>query len=242
MARRPLGVSTLRHSSNLGRKNSSSVLSMEFEKMIHESSPWKDRLRQDADLIDKWASKTMVSERRSFLIEQKVFLAAYAIRKLAESGKLSSSFRDRTVKCSEYSTIPGKKTDNWALLNFDKIYDFEKGNSTNISVKFLIDTIIHSILFVENISDDLSITDFFVTSDKNSAKLWLVDIGAFTKLMRIVSEDYPSSVRRVFDSNLSDWLIWRGNGDPPPQIKAKFDAALSVTARKSMGVNAKSKN
>ncbi|KRE15072.1 hypothetical protein ASE63_17700 [Bosea sp. Root381] len=57
--------------------------------MIHESAPWKAHLVRDARLIERWAAKPKHSERRSFLIERKVFLAAYAMRKLDDGIKLS---------------------------------------------------------------------------------------------------------------------------------------------------------
>lgn len=41
--------------------------------MIHESAPWKSHLLRDAALIERWAAKPGHSERRSFIIERKVF-------------------------------------------------------------------------------------------------------------------------------------------------------------------------
>ncbi|HEV7334488.1 MAG TPA: hypothetical protein VGO06_00860 [Bosea sp. (in: a-proteobacteria)] len=58
--------------------------------MIHQSAPWKAHLIRDAHLIERWAAKPNHSERRSFLIERTVFLAAYAMRKLDEDIKLST--------------------------------------------------------------------------------------------------------------------------------------------------------
>ena len=56
--------------------------------MIWESYPWKNQLIADAAIIKRWASKTQHTQRRSMLIERKVFLAAYIIRKLDDDYKL----------------------------------------------------------------------------------------------------------------------------------------------------------
>ena len=73
-------------------------------RMIWESGPWKDRLLSDADLLERWAAKQSVTERRSYLLEQKIFISAYAIRKLFESEKVSSSFFDRSEHCVKFDS------------------------------------------------------------------------------------------------------------------------------------------
>jgi len=62
--------------------------------MISESAPWKDHLALDANLIERWAAKPRSTARRSYIIEQKVFLTAYAMRKLLEGEKLSNSLEN----------------------------------------------------------------------------------------------------------------------------------------------------
>jgi hypothetical protein len=78
--------------------------------MIWESGPWKDALLADADLLDRWANKPKATERRSLLIERKIFLAAYSIRKLLEALKLSSNFSDRSFRCFTYPAISNRIT------------------------------------------------------------------------------------------------------------------------------------
>jgi hypothetical protein len=67
--------------------------------VINESWPWKRRLAKDADIIERWAAKPKITDRRSFLLEEKIFLAAYAMRKLVEANKLSSSFEGSSINC-----------------------------------------------------------------------------------------------------------------------------------------------
>jgi hypothetical protein len=121
--------------------------------MILESWPWKQRLLNDADLIERWARKGP-TERRSFMIEQKVFLAAYAMRKLSEARKLSSSFSERVIKCQIYAACkePITIADNHKI---DEVYDLDNPKRRTIAAKSLLDLIIHSFIFAEVVDDEI---------------------------------------------------------------------------------------
>jgi hypothetical protein len=93
--------------------------------MIHESGPWKERLAKDAEILDRWSQKANVSERRSALIEQKIFLAAYSMRKLYEAEKLSSSFDTTNVRCEVFKALPGKTLTKRHRDTFTQVYDLQ---------------------------------------------------------------------------------------------------------------------
>jgi hypothetical protein len=112
--------------------------------MIWESGPWKDLLLNDAALLERWSAKASVTDRRSMLIERKVFLAAYTIRKLYEAQKLSTSFRDRSVRCWTYPAISNRITH--LSVGLDKLYDFGCAEQRVIAARDLIDLIILSYL------------------------------------------------------------------------------------------------
>jgi hypothetical protein len=67
--------------------------------MIWESGPWKNELLANARLLEQYAKSKRRSERRSFGVERTIFLSTYVMRKLWESGKLSSSWEKRKVPC-----------------------------------------------------------------------------------------------------------------------------------------------
>jgi len=191
--------------------------------MIHESAPWKDRLAKDAALVARWASKTRHSERRSVLIEQKVFLAAYVMRKLLEAGKLSSSFDGLALQIDAIPLRPGKRVDRHSRYDLPGLYDFDRTTRKNVAAPVLLDLIIHSLIFAEVAREDDSIEGFFVTSDRKSSALWMVEIDRFIALMRSVANDYPSSVRFVRNAETGESAEWRGAGEPPAQIGAKMN-------------------
>lgn len=194
--------------------------------MIWESAPWKEKLLADADLLERWSTKKRISQRRSFLVEQRVFLAAYAIRKLIEAGKLSSSFEGRAMECQTFSAV----SDYITVKNSHRIhelYDLECPIKRVISAMDLINVIIHSFIFSEALGDDDSIDGFFVTSDRKRYDcLWWVDVGQYIRLMREVGHDYPACSHAVFDDEKNEWVEWRGTGNPPPYIEEKLNATI----------------
>jgi len=201
--------------------------------MIYESAPWKNSLAKDVATIERWARKLKVTERRSVLIEQKVFLAAYCMRKLAQAGKLSSAFDGLGLRCRISPLREGKKVDKFNAHRFTELYDFEKSVSSNISAPALLDMLIHSLIFSESAEENQAITGFFVTSDRHRSNVWFIKIDEFIKLMRDVSEDYPSEVHFVRNLETEEYIEWRGKTPPPLQIRSKMDRLLEGVAKQA---------
>lgn len=203
--------------------------------MIHDSAPWKDALARDAGLIDRWAKKSGLSDRRSLIIEQKVFVAAYAMRKMAEAGKLSTSFNNFTVLCEASPLIKGQHIDRYNAHQFLKLYDLESMTRKAIAAPVLLDILIHSLLFSEALDEDDLVMGFFVTSERQKSTVWLVPLDSFTKLMRHVAEDYPSQARVVRNPLTGEYMEWKGHGEPPPEIQAKMDRIVQSNRTPNSG-------
>ena len=183
--------------------------------MIHESHPWKTQLAKDADLIERWAAKPRSSERRSFLIEQKVFLAAYAMRKLDDATKLSTDLLASRMPVLRFPPV----RDGYSVVDshkFDEFFDLEKPEKVDLKRRRLLDVLIHSLVFVEMLGETDVMEAFLVTSDQEQAKgLIQVDIATFVELMRLASADYPKSVRFTLDAASGRWGKWAGRGGGP---------------------------
>jgi hypothetical protein len=199
--------------------------------MISESWPWKQQLLKDADLIDRWASK--VSTRRSFLIEKKVFLSAYAMRKLFDAEKLSSNLNGRNVSAQRYDPIPEKKMTWWTTQSFHQVFNLQVPVRCSVPVRDVLNLIIHSRVFAEAIysETDLRVQGFFLNSDNNDDKLWRIPIAAFTALMRIVGKDNPTTAYFEFDRQAGKHRTWRGNGSPIPNIADTLERARDGNTR-----------
>jgi len=183
--------------------------------MIHDSHPWKTQLARDANLIERWAAKPRRSERRSFLIEQKVFLAAYTMRKLDDAAKTSTDLLASSMSVSRFpSTRAGFS--GATSHRFDDFFDLKMPARVDLRRRRLLDLLIHSVVFVEVLCDAETYDAFLVTSDYEQAKgLVQVEIAAFVDLMRLAATDHPTAIRRTLDSSTGQWRIWTGQGDPP---------------------------
>jgi hypothetical protein len=196
--------------------------------MIYESAPWRILLLKDAKLLDVWAEKFEDTPRRSFLVEQKIFLAPYAMRKLVEARKLSSSFEGKTLRCKVFPARDGKRFTRWSNNQFEKLYDMSRPSMQSLNVRDLLDLIIHSLIFEAFPKADKPIDGFAVTSDRKRKNLWFVDMGKFTSVMRHVAHDSPSTMTGVSDPETGEWIEWRGRGAAPKNFREKMS---KVTAK-----------
>ncbi len=193
--------------------------------MIHESAPWKAGLAADAALLERWANKPP-SERRSFLIERKILLAAYALRKLGEAFKLSTATLTAEIDVKRYASL---KTGYAAInnLRFEEYFDLERPGSIRIKRRRLIDVLIHSLIFIESVDDDGRCTGFLVTSDHESARgLIEVQLSDFVALMRLAADDFPSAMTTSYNAAKGRWVVWAGHD---PEMTKKIVELLDPT-------------
>lgn len=181
--------------------------------MIFESAPWRSDLRRDAAVLERWLAKP-VSERRSVIIEKKMFVGAYAMRRLLQSGKLSTSTESKNVSVDRFPSIKDmEKHDRWDIHQH---YDFARGEPATLTIPRLFDLLIHSFVFQEWFDETERETKIVFTSDRTRNQyLWLISSSVFVTLMRFVADDNPPVYTRRFDAGRNRWVEWRGSGNPP---------------------------
>jgi hypothetical protein len=181
--------------------------------VIYESWPWRQELLRDADVLQRWKGRPF-SARRDFIVEKKVFIAAYAMRKLMESFKLSSDQSGHHVPCRIY---PFLKRLTWRDRGeYYEHYDMERPQRASVSTSALFNLIIHSFIFTEAVTLCGHSYGFLVTSGhRRDDGLWEVNFDHYIALMRRVAEDDPAAMAMRFDETKQDWVVWRGIGDPP---------------------------
>ncbi|MBN9439896.1 hypothetical protein [Bosea sp. (in: a-proteobacteria)] len=183
--------------------------------MIRESAPWKTHLIRDAALIEHWCAKPRSSERRSFLLERKVFLAAYAMRKLDEALKVSTD-----LLASEMMVLRFPPTRaGFNLFNnhrFDEHFDLDAPENVALPRRRVLNLLVHSLVFVEVLGAAETCDAFMVTSDQERERgLLQVQFADFIGLMRLVGGDWPASVHLIRDADGSGWRVWAGHGKAP---------------------------
>jgi hypothetical protein len=137
--------------------------------MIWESHYWKRDLEKDADIIERWAKKKR-SIKQDVLLEKKIFLAAYAIRKLIESHKICDHLtKTKVVAVKKIKGINFEQ--EITLLNnhhLDKFYNFDDFKTTRIHLYTFASSIIHSLIFDFKVSGEQIVGGFFVASSFNA--------------------------------------------------------------------------
>tara|TARA_R110002049_G_C9022697_1_gene551445 strand:+ start:123 stop:731 length:609 start_codon:yes stop_codon:yes gene_type:complete len=191
--------------------------------MIHESQPWREALKKDAQVLNRWASRTRASERRAFIIERKIFLTAYAIRKLIESEKLSSSTENEGIHCIAFRALPGAKQ-LMERQKFEESYDFENKTHETLTLIKLTHLIIHSSILVECVDERMRMSGFLVTTKQKISSLFQIPLNEYMRAIELVADDDPSTSQWAFDPETQETLKWRGHGVPPRKILDKFSA------------------
>ncbi len=159
--------------------------------MIRESYPWKPDLLRDADIIEKWAAKKTDSEYRLMLLEKKVFLSAFVIRKLIEDCKITDKIAECSILCRVYPTR-GTEVDFMNWHDLDKHYDLSSKQRADINIKSFANQIVHNLVFSFEFSEERSspVSGFVVASDWGKGKqLYGVTLSAYLSAMRSIGND-----------------------------------------------------
>ena len=144
------------------------------------------------------------------IIEKKVFMRAYAMRRLLQSDKLSSSIGSHNIKIHWFPSIRKiQKEDRWDIHQH---YDVTASSPTSLTIPRILDLTIHSFIFREWYDHEEADTKIVFTSDiKRDAYLWLIGLPAFVEVMRFVANDVPHVLTRRFDPGTGSWVEQRGN-------------------------------
>ncbi|MCA1526818.1 hypothetical protein [Bradyrhizobium yuanmingense] len=76
--------------------------------MIFESGPWKQQLLRDAGTLKSMSKVPLGENNEDALLarlERLIFVGAYSMRKLHESGKLSTDWTKVKLSCSRFEFI-----------------------------------------------------------------------------------------------------------------------------------------
>ena len=167
--------------------------------MISDSYYWKESLLDCANRLKIYSKSVSLIEQDLVRIEQDVFISFYSIRKLMDTVKIKDSTRELKVKLS---WSPNLKVVN--LLNnhrIDQLYNLNEIGSEIRTLKFLCDQFVHSYIFGVVQDENLGVSSFYFTSDRDKdKKLFSIDVQDVIDILMLVGNDYPSELRMVRDA------------------------------------------
>jgi len=153
--------------------------------MIYESEPWRRDLIGDVALIERW-SAAKISERQMFLLEKKLFLTAFVVRKLYEARKIPDRVIAREIGVKSFAT---KSIPTWfGCGDIEKHFTLDVSLPTKIPNRDLFNIIIHSYVLVFDVGKGSRITGFYVASDRTKKKRLLrVSLHKYMRLCRDIA-------------------------------------------------------
>lgn len=157
--------------------------------MVYDSNIWKKELFKIAVSLKKCTQWKKIRMGQESNVEENVFLSAYIIRKLFEAKKLSFYLTNASISIITYKNNKHVDLMNWHRL--DELYTLEKPENSTITIKNLLNVIIHSFVFFPcRYEMTAKLDGFFVSSDRIKDKhIIYVNIQNFIGLLEIIASD-----------------------------------------------------
>lgn len=163
--------------------------------MISDVVPWKRALRGDRRTLARWIQLYWQEHDQAyFVIERRVFLSAFAIRRILETRQLYPSNIKYTL---EVLTFQRNQMNTWhpssMSTNVSMVlenYYIDRPQKESISLRTISNTIIHSFLFFPAEWANIGISGFMVCSDHTKDdRLVAVSWNEYFKMLDAISAD-----------------------------------------------------
>lgn len=176
--------------------------------MIFESYYWKRDLLKLSRKLIKRKSLKIWNNADLAEFEKEIMFGFYAIRKLAESRKLSDATR--------FTKLTGRKIPNNGkvvhLMNnhrYTDFYNFDQIKANKFDLQFLSNQIVHSYVFspyFSEVDESDMLFGIHFNSDKNRNEwLYEISIDIIIDLFKKVGNDYPWDMTLSFDQKKKDY-------------------------------------
>lgn len=188
--------------------------------MIYESIYWKEELYRNAKWLVEALSKKRWNNRSFAKLEKCLMLSAYSLRKLSESKKTPPKFMDKMIRISYYPRIKDSSLDIFNNHKLERHYRLDKRKETNISVRTLLNQVIHSYIFLPVFeSNSGGITDILLNSDKTRKEL-------------LYSVNYKKIIDLIMYISNGDMVVcnYRRNGEDFELVDTIYKSSLSLEA------------
>ncbi|MGG4095330.1 hypothetical protein [Paenibacillus lautus] len=174
--------------------------------MIWESSFWKDDLLVLADKIKRKYQVTAFSEEIAVEFEKDIMLALYSVRKLEETGKLSSNTKGYQIEVESYKNIKNVTKLNWHHI--DELYTLDIPIVEKIGADKLYNQIIHSYIFLISTDESEFINGFYFCSDRmRNNKLYFITLTELKRFITYIGNDYPTKLKYDYDESIKDYKV-----------------------------------
>lgn len=157
--------------------------------MIWDSWPWKREVARRAESLQRRANQNRWPESSLQKVEQDVFLAAYSIRKLVDSGKTSDEVESISLQVKTYPKRP-TPVDFFNRDKIDEGYDLGAESNVMLNIREICNQIIHSFVFLPSFAEERALAGFFLVSDRaKDQQLFFLTLADLVSLCIRVADD-----------------------------------------------------
>ncbi|ELA9373332.1 hypothetical protein QUO16_004659 [Vibrio parahaemolyticus] len=177
--------------------------------MIWESSYWKEPLLESASRLRKFSTSTISDELDFVTIEKDIFLGFYTIRKLMDTAKISTANKEITLALKYYPNIKSVDYLNWHKI--DELYDLDSNRQETRKVRFVCNLMIHSYVFLPDLTEDQQLNGFYFASDTDkNKKLYHLGVTDVIDTFELFGNDYPSKSAMTRNEDTGEWEFITG--------------------------------
>lgn len=194
--------------------------------MIIDSQIWKYELKKEineivfffdnADFNDDSEISHLLDDKAFIKLQKFTIYTSIIIRKLIEANKISYELLGENFSIISYKKNPNKKITNWNSFEIEEIYYLDSPQKMNISIKDLVDKIIHSFHFmpkynwhkidilqpdedIENWTNE-GLEGFYFSSDKSKNKdLLFIAFEKYVEILKKITSDFI--VRKTYEGD-----------------------------------------
>lgn len=172
-----------------------------------ESYYWKEELHRIAWSIRHVPKPPRWSERGHCVVERDLMVGFFILRRLIESHTVSTATRDQLLNVFSY-LARGKKVTRLNGYDVCELYDLDREVPATKKPGYIANQFIHAYTSFVARDESRNWSDVFVVSDydRNDC-IWRIPISEISRIFRTAAEDYPNSVKMVFNAEKGDYDV-----------------------------------
>jgi len=163
--------------------------------MISCPELWKKDLTRLADKLQRRGKLKRWTASSSAALEKEVFVGAFEVRKLMDSGHVSHDVSGKVHRIFFYPFRDRNEIEH-KIEHFTRDYHVMRGEPTNLTLRKLMDQLIHSFHFSPFVPFGSGMVGIFFASDwvrKN--RLYYFPLTKLVEVFRNVGKDRPAQTR-----------------------------------------------
>ena len=192
--------------------------------MIDDSTPWRSDLLRFATSIQRGRKRVLREDQAFFRLERDHMYGFFAVRRLIESFKLSTTTANLAIPVTQYPFRTKSFLTMHNRADIARHYDFDRPTKAALTLRALCNQVIHSYVFTLAIDQASHLVGLFVNSEyRRRRTLAYVPAWRTARIFRRIAKDWPSAYVASYDPARNDYavLAWMGGPTVPVGLRPR---------------------